>query len=70
MSNSRKCAKLTINSPLSIRARRLLLQKVLLNVPVFSENGKLVDVMEIIGKENDQLTVQDSLDEACMQAIT
>ena len=70
ISNSRKRAKLTMNSPLSIRARRLLLQKVSPNVPVFSENGKLVDVMEIIGKENDQLTVQDSLDEACMQAIT
>ena len=69
ISNSRKRAKLTINSPLSIRARRLLLQKVSPNVPVFSENGKLVDVMEIIGKENDQLTVQDSLAEACMQAI-
>ena len=26
--------------------------------------------MEIIGKEYNQLTVQDSLDEACMQAIT
>lgn len=26
--------------------------------------------MEIIGKEYDQLTVQYSLDEACMQAIT
>ena len=70
ISNSRKCAKLTINSTLSIRARRLLLQKVSPNVPVFSENGKLVDVMEIIEKENDQLTVQDSHDEACMQAIT
>ena len=70
ISNSQKRAKLTMNSPLSIRARRLLLQKVSPNVPVFSENGKLVDVMEIIGKEYDQLTVQDSLDEACMQAIT
>ena len=29
-----------------------------------------MDVMEIIGKEYDQLTVQDSLDEACMRAIT
>ena len=29
-----------------------------------------MDVMEIIGKEYDQLTVQYSLDEACMQAIT
>ena len=53
-----------MNSPLSIRARRLLLQKISPNVPVFSENGKLVDVMEIIGKEYDQLMVQDSLDEA------
>ena len=70
ISNSQKCAKLTMNSPLSIRARRLLLQKVSPNVPVFSENGKLVDIMEIIEKEYDQLTVQDSLDEACMQAIT
>ena len=59
ISNSRKRAKLTINSPLSIRARRLLLQKVSPNVPIFSENGKLVEVMEIIGKENDQLIVQD-----------
>ena len=70
ISNSQKRAKLTMNSPLSIRARQLLLQKVSPNVPVFSENGKLVDVMEIIGKEYDQLTVQYSLDEACMQAIT
>ena len=70
ISNSQKRAKLTMNSPLSIRARWLLLQKVSPNVPVFSENGKLVDVMEIIGKEYDQLTVQYSLDEACMQAIT
>ena len=29
-----------------------------------------MDVMEIIGKEYDQLTVQYSLDEARMQAIT
>ena len=72
ISNLQKRAKLTMNSPLSIRAQRLLLQKVSPNVPVFSENGKLVDVMEIIGKEYDQLslTVQVSLDEACMQAIT
>ena len=28
-----------------------------------------MDVTEIIRKENDQLTVQDSHDEACMQAI-
>ena len=70
ISNSRKHAKLTINSPLSIRARWLLLQKFSPNVPVFDENGKLVDVMEIIGKENNQLMVQDSLDEACVQAIT
>ena len=70
ISNSQKRAKLTMNSALSIRARRLLLQKVSLNVSVFSENGKLVDVMKIIGKEYDQLTVQYSLDEACMQAIT
>ena len=59
-----------MNSPLSIRARRLLLQKVLPNVPVFIENRKRVDVMEIIGKEYDQLTVQYTVDEACMQAIT
>ena len=51
ISNSQKCAKLTMNSHLSIRARQLLLQKVSPNVPVFSKNGKLVDVMEIIGKE-------------------
>ena len=61
ISNLQKCAKLTMSSPLSIRARRLLLQNVSSNVPVFSENGKLVDVMEIIGKEYDQLTVQYSL---------
>ena len=59
-----------MNSPLSIRARWLLLQKVSPNVPVFSENRKLLDIMEIIGKEYNQLTVQDSLDEACMRAIT
>ena len=70
ISNSQKRAKLTMNSPLSTRARQLLLQKVPSNIPVFSENGKLVDVMEIIGKEYNQLTVQYSLDEACMQAIT
>ena len=70
ISNLHKSAKLTVNSPLSIRARRLLLQKVSLNVPVFSENGKLVEVMEIIGKGYNQLTVQCSLDEACKQAIT
>ena len=70
ISNLQKRAKLTTNSPLSTRARQLLLQKVSPNVPVFSENGKLVDVMEIIGKEYDQLTVHDSLNEACMQAIT
>ena len=58
ISNSQKRAKLTMNSPLSIIARRLLLQKVSPNVSVFSENRKLVDVMEIIGKEYDQLTVQ------------
>ena len=60
ISNSQKRAKLTMNSPLSIRDRRMLLQNVSPNVPVFrlfSENGKLVDVMEIIGKEYDQLTV-------------
>ena len=73
ISNSQKRAKLTMNSPLSIRDRRMLLQNVSPNVPVFrlfSENGKLVDVMEIIGKEYDQLTVQYTFDEACMQAIT
>ena len=64
ISNSQKRAKLTMNSPLSIRARWLLLQNVSPNVPVFSENKKLVDVMEIIGKEYNQLTVQYSLDEA------
>ena len=48
----------------------MLLQNVSPNVPVFSENKKLVDVMEIIGKEYDQLTVQYSLDEEFMQAIT
>ena len=47
-----------------------MLQKVSPNVPVFSENGKLVDVIEIIGKVCDQLAVQDGLDEAYMQAIT
>ena len=57
-----------MNLLLSIRARLLLLQKVSPNVPVFSENGKLVDVIEIIGKAYDQLAVQDGLDEACMQA--
>ena len=62
ISNSQKRAKLTMNSPLSIRARLLLLQKVSPNVPAFSEIGKLVEVMEIIGKEYNQLTVQYSLD--------
>ena len=57
-----------MNSPLSIRARQLLLQKVSPNVPVFSENLKLVDVMEIIVQGT--LTVQYSLDKACMHAIT
>ena len=68
-SNSRKRAKLTINSPLSIRVRRLLLQKKFHQTFLYSvKTGSLsVDVMEIIGKENDQLTVQNSLDEACMQ---
>ena len=70
ISNLQKHAKLTMNSPLSIRAQQLLLQKVSRNISVFSEHRKLVDVMEIIGKEYDQLTVQNSLDEACMQAIT
>ena len=48
------------------------LQKVSPNVPVFSENGKLVDVMEIIGKECDPTDgpILYSLDKACMQAIT
>ena len=69
ISNSQKGAKLTMNSPLSIRVRQLVLQKISLNVPVFSENGKLVDVMQIIGKEYDQLTVQYYLDETCMPVI-
>ena len=67
ISNLQKRAKLTMNSP---QLNGCCYKKVSPNVSVFSENGKLVDVMEIIGKEYNQLTVQDSLDEACMKAVT
>ena len=68
ISNLQKRAKLTMNSSLSIRARRLLLQKVSPNVPVFSENGKLVGVMEITGKEYYQWSKIVLMKHACKQS--
>lgn len=56
-------SRLSTKSPFSIRARRLLLEKISPNVPVLSERRKLEEVMEIVNKDYRQLTVQDSLDE-------
>ena len=70
----RKRADITMNSPLSIRPQRLLLQNVSPKVPVFGKNMNSLDFMKIYvaaAKEYDQMTVQEKADfDKAMMIIT